>query len=244
MTSKIRLFVDHPLGPGQTVPLNADQANYLFNVMRLQPGTVLSLINGRDGEWDASVVSAAKRHGTLLASRQTKPLQLPPDLWLAFAPIKKTRTDFIIEKATELGTARMIPILSDHTNSERVRVDRLQAHVIEAVEQCGGTALPEVADPVALSAFLDHFPAGRTLWFCDEALVGQPSGFPADATAGPACILIGPEGGFSARERDRLRALPFARSIALGPRILRADTAALAALTLWQAGLGDWNSHG
>ncbi|ARO13747.1 16S rRNA (uracil1498-N3)-methyltransferase [Ketogulonicigenium robustum] len=244
MTSKIRLFVDQPLSLGQTVPLTSDQANYLFNVMRLQVGAVLSLINGRDGEWDGTVVHAAKRAGALQVGAQTRPLQPPPDLWLAFAPIKKARTDFIVEKATELGAARIIPVLTDHTNSERVRRDRLQAHALEAVEQCGGTFLPEVADPTALGAFLDSFPAERHLWFCDEALVGQSAGFPPDAPAGPSCILIGPEGGFSARERDRLRALPFARSIALGPRILRADTAAVAALTLWQARMGDWGHHG
>ncbi|WP_420859724.1 16S rRNA (uracil(1498)-N(3))-methyltransferase [Marivivens marinus] len=239
MASKVRLYVDQPLGKGQTVLLERDQAHYLFGVMRLAVGTVLSLFNGRDGEWDVEVAEAGKRGGALTCLAQTRPLQMPPDLWLCFAPIKKARTDFIVEKAAEMGAARILPVLTDFTNSERVRVDRLQAHAVEAAEQCGGTYVPEVAEPVKLDRLLADWPAGRQLMFCDEALVGAGQVL-RDAGPGPWAILIGPEGGFSEAERKRLRAQPFAHPVSLGPRILRADTAAVAALTLWQQALGDW----
>lgn len=238
---KIRLYVDHALQPGQTVDLSRDQANYLFNVMRLGQGAAVALFNGRDGEWRAVVAAAGKRGGSLVCEAQTAPLMPPPDLWLLFAPIKKARTDFIVEKATEMGAARIIPVQTDFTNAERIRQDRLQAHAIEAAEQCGGTFVPEVGDLQRLDRLLSDWPKGRRLLFADEGDVGRAAPLPASATddAGWA-ILIGPEGGFSPAERDRLRALPFVTPIALGPRILRADTAAVAALTLFQAHLGDW----
>ncbi len=238
MASKVRLFVDHPLGQGQTVPLTRDQANYLFNVMRMPVGAVLSLINGVDGEWDASVLEAGKRGGLLGCGAQTRPLQLPPDLWLLFAPIKKARTDFIVEKAAEMGVRRIMPVQTDFTNADRIRQDRLQAHAIEASEQCGGTFVPAVAELSKLSKALEDWPDGRQLMFCDETLLGDPAGLPD--LPGAWAILIGPEGGFSDKERKRLRGLSYAHPVALGPRILRADTAAVAALTLWQAALGDW----
>ncbi len=239
MASKVRLYVEHPLGEGQTVPLDRDAANYLFNVMRLPVGTVLSVFNGRDGEWDATVLKAGKRAGALRADTRTRPLQPPPDLWLLFAPIKKARTDFIVEKAVELGAAKILPVQTDYTNSERVRQDRLKAHAIEAAEQCGGTFVPEVTELKKLDAVLRDWPDDRHLMFCDEALIGAGPAL-ADAPRGPWAILIGPEGGFSAQERDRLRAHPKAHPVPLGPRILRADTAAVAALTVWQQALGDW----
>ncbi len=142
MPSRVRLYLDHPLAPGQTVPLSQPQANYLFNVMRLGPGAVVSVFNGRDGEWDAAVTDAGKRGGALTAVVQTRPLMMPPDLWLVFAPVKKARTDFIVEKAVEMGVARILPVVTDHSNSERVNVDRLQAHAVEAAEQCGATFVP------------------------------------------------------------------------------------------------------
>ena len=239
MASKVRLYVDHPLQEGQSVPLTREQANYLFAVMRLPVGTVLSLINGRDGEWDAEVVEGNKRGGILLCSVQTKPLQAPPDLWLLFAPIKKARTDFIVEKATEMGAARVLPVQTDFTNADRIRQDKLQAHAVEATEQCGGTFVPEVADLTRLDKVLDGWDASRRLMFCDEAMLGAASVLSSDL-AGPWAILIGPEGGFSGAERARLRGLDFAHPVSLGPRILRADTAAVAALTVWQQALGDW----
>ena len=237
--SKVRLHVDHPLGAGQTIPLDRDQAHYLFGVMRLGAGAVLSVFNGRDGEWDAEVTEAARRRGTLTGLAQTRPLQEPPDLWLLFAPVKKARTDFIVEKATEMGARRICPVLTDHTNSERVRVDRLQAHAVEAAEQSGGTCVPEVADPVKLDRLLADWDGARALMVCDEARIGAADGLPA-ALRAPAAVLIGPEGGFSPGERARLRAMDCATAVSLGPRILRADTAAVAALTLWQSALGDW----
>ncbi|MFV0512355.1 MAG: 16S rRNA (uracil(1498)-N(3))-methyltransferase [Jhaorihella sp.] len=241
MTAKIRLYVDHPLGAGQTVPLNRDQAHYLFGVMRLSAGDGVALFNGRDGEWLAEVAAAGKRGGELAARVQTRPLQAPPDLWLLFAPIKKARTDFIVEKAAEMGAARIVPVQTDFTNAERIRRDRLQAHAVEAAEQCGGTFVPEVADLMRLDRLIDAWPEGRQLLFCDEAEAGRSLAPAKDADgAAPWAILIGPEGGFSAAERAWLRDLPFAHVATLGPRILRADTAAVAALALWQQRFGDW----
>jgi len=237
--AKIRLFVDHPLGVGQSVPLSRDQAHYLFGVMRLTIGGAVLLFNGRDGEFLALVAEAGKRGGTLLCQEKTKPLQMPPDLWLLFAPIKKARTDFIVEKATELGAARIVPVATDFTNSDRIRRDRLQAHTVEAAEQCGGTFVPEVSELLPLEQVLRDWPSDRQLMFCDEGLAGD--GCQLDGlTKGPWAILIGPEGGFSDRERQRISAMASTYPISLGPRILRADTAAVAAMTLWQAGLGDW----
>lgn len=235
--AKIRLFVEQPLGPGQAVAVGMDQANYLFNVMRLAVGAPVLLFNGRQGEWRATVQQAGKRSGVLLCEAQTAPLRLPPDLWLLFAPIKKARTDFIVEKAVELGAARVMPVQTRYTN-ERIRVDKLQAHAREAAEQCGATYVPEVADLVPLDRLLTGWPADRYLMWCDEALVGPAT---LSGPRGAAwAILIGPEGGFAPEEQSRLRGLPQIVPLSLGPRILRADTAAVAAMTLWQAVLGDW----
>ncbi len=237
--AKIRLYVDHPLGQGQSVPLERNQAHYLFGVMRLTMGDVVALFNGRDGEWQADVAEAGKRGGVLTVREQSRRLMMPPDLWLLFAPIKKARTDFIVEKAAEMGARRICPVQTDFTNAERIRQDRLQAHTIEAAEQCGGTFVPEVADLQKLARMLGDWPEDRKLMFCDEALAG------AAATLGVAggekwAILIGPEGGFSQVEREKLHAMPAAHPVSLGPRILRADTAAVAAMTVWQQALGDW----
>lgn len=207
--------------------------------MRLAKGDAVSLFNGRDGEWRAEVVEAGKRGGVLVCAAQTRELLMPPDLWLLFAPIKKARTDFIVEKAVEMGVRRIVPVQTRHTNSERIRQDRLQAHAVEAAEQCGGTYVPEVADLVALDRLLSGWPEGRRILWCDESLVGISEGL-AGAERGSWAILIGPEGGFSKGEKDRLRGMAAVLPVSLGPRILRADTAAVAALTLWQAALGDW----
>jgi 16S rRNA (uracil1498-N3)-methyltransferase len=208
--------------------------------MRLGAGDSVALFNGRDGEFRAEVADTGKRGGVLTCVEQTRGLQMPPDLWLLFAPIKKARTDFIVEKATEMGVARILPVQTRHTNSERIRQDRLQAHAIEAAEQCGGTFVPEVADLTTLDRMLDTWPADRRLMWCDEHLAGQAQGLGAAQPGGPWAILIGPEGGFAEAEQARLRALPQVVPVSLGPRILRADTAAVAALTLWQLTLGDW----
>ncbi|SFI95312.1 16S rRNA (uracil(1498)-N(3))-methyltransferase [Jannaschia pohangensis] len=244
MDSKVRLHIAGPLGAGQDVELTRDQAHYLSGVMRLSPGDTLTVFDGVSGAWRATIDAASKRGGTLTCQEQTAAQRNPPDIWLIFAPIKKVRTDFIVEKATELGAARILPVQTRFTNSERIRRDRLQAHAVEAAEQCGGTFVPEVTDIAPLDRLLADWPADRALIFCDETLSDDPDwaegGTGTALPPAPAAILIGPEGGFSSEERARLRALPFAHPIGLGPRILRADTAAVAALTLWQQARGDW----
>ncbi len=239
---KVRLYLEQALGQGQHVAVSQDQAHYLGNVMRLPEGAEVAVFNGRDGEWRARIVHLGKRGGMLDPVAQCAPQRDPPDLWLLFAPIKKARTDFIVEKAVEMGAARILPVQTDFTNSERIRRDRLQAHAIEAAEQSGGTFVPEVADIQPLARLLADWPAGRALWWADEGLAGaQPAKISiAEPAPAPAAILIGPEGGFSPTERARLTRLPMIRRLSLGPRILRADTAAVAALTLWQARHGDW----
>lgn len=237
--AKVRLYVEQPLAKGQSVPLDRDQAHYLFGVMRMGLGDPVLLFNGQDGEWRCIVAKAGKRAGELVCEEQTKPLQMPPDLWLVFAPIKKARTDFIVEKAAEMGAARIMPVQTAFTNSERIRQDRLQAHAVEAAEQCGGTYVPEVSDLQKLDRLLSDWPEDRQLMFCDEAEVGSAKRL-GNASGDKWAILIGPEGGFSDAERARLHAHPNAHVVALGPRILRADTAAVAAMTLWQQALGDW----
>ena len=237
--ARIRLYVDQPLGPGQPVAVGADQANYLVNVMRLGAGDAVLIFNGRDGEWRALVETAGKRTALLRCEALTAALRLPPDLWLVFAPLRKARTDFIVEKAVELGVARVVPVQTRHTHADRIRQDRLQAHAREAAEQCGATFVPEVAALAQLDKLLDHWPQGRRLLWCDEALAGQTLAL-TGARGDPWAILIGPEGGFAPEEQRRLRGMPQVVPLALGPRILRADTAAVAALTLWQAALGDW----
>ncbi|MEL7012754.1 MAG: 16S rRNA (uracil(1498)-N(3))-methyltransferase [Pseudomonadota bacterium] len=235
----VRLFVEHAPRQGQSVPLSRAQAHYLFGVMRLGRGDSLLVFDGRSGEWRADVAEVGKRGGSLKIVEQTRAQQIPPDLWLLFAPIKKARTDFIVEKATELGAAKILPVQTEFTNAERIRQDRLQAHAVEAAEQCGATYVPEVADLSRLDHVLNDWPQGRRLMFCDEALAGCSSAL-AGGLAGAWGILIGPEGGFSNAERSRLAALDFAHAVSLGPRILRADTAAVAAMTLWQQAYGDW----
>lgn len=238
--TKIRLCVSEDLGAGQTVPLSRDHAHYLFSVMRLAAGDSIFVFNGRDGEWRAEVTEAGKKTGALLLREQTATQHMPPDLWLLFAPIKKARTDFIVEKATEMGAAKILPISTEFTNSDRINRDRLQAHAVEAAEQCGGTFVPEVGELSRLDRIISDWPKDRRLMFCDEALVGARASLMAAGPATKWAIVIGPEGGFSDAERTRLQALDYVTPVSLGPRILRADTAAVAALTLWQTVLGDW----
>jgi len=238
--AKIRLYVNEPLGKGQSLSLSKDQAHYITGVMRQKAGAMIALFNGRDGEWQAEMVEAGKRKAILVCQNQSKPQQTPPDVWLYFAPIKKTRTDFIVEKAAELGAARICPVHTEFTNSERIRRDRLQAHAVEAAEQCGETFVPPVDDIQKLAAVLDHWPRDRKLLFCDETLVDDMTMGLQGRKGQKWAILIGPEGGFSEVEITRLRGMEQTQSISLGPRVLRADTAAVAALTLWQNALGDW----
>ena len=236
--AKIRLYVDQPLLAGQPVALDEAQANYLFNVMRLGVGDAVALFNGRDGEWLARVLRAGKRSGEAMPEAQSAPLRLPPDLWLIFAPVKKVRTDFIVEKAVELGVARILPVQTRRTQGDRIRHDKMCAHAIEAAEQCGATCVPTVEDMQPLDRLLAQWPEDRRILWADEGLAGRAA--LATLTPGPWAILIGPEGGFTAEERDRLTALPHVTPVSLGPRILRAETAAVAALVLWQSMLGDW----
>ena len=242
---RIRLFVTGDLSSGAEVVLGPDHAHYLFTVMRLGPGARVAVFNGRDGEWLAEVVEAGRRAGRLVARDRGRIQRHPPDLWLVFAPIKKARTDFIVEKAAELGAARIQPVFTRLTASGRVRPDRLRAHAIEAAEQCGETYVPEIAEAVKLGDLLDRWDPARRLLFCDESGESVPAPEALHAAGGgrspsPWAILTGPEGGFAPEEVVRLRSLPFVTAVTLGPRILRADTAAVAALALWQATLGDW----
>ncbi|ETA52404.2 16S rRNA (uracil(1498)-N(3))-methyltransferase [Ponticoccus alexandrii] len=238
MKPKIRLCVEHPLGEGQQVALTREQAHYLFGVMRLGPGDVVGLFNGCDGEWRATVEDAGKRGGLLACQAQSGPQVMPPDLWLMFAPVKKAQTQFIVEKAVEMGARRILPVLTAFTNSERLRVDKQQAHALEAAEQCGATFVPEVAEPQRLDRLLADW-EGRRILFADESAVGGAVSL-SGLESGPWAVLIGPEGGFSEAERSRLRSMDCTTAISLGPRILRAETAAVAALTLWQHAAGDW----
>lgn len=232
-----RLFVDLPLGPDAAPMIDGPVAHYLLNVMRMKAGDPILLFDNISGEWLAVVAHAAKRALTLRIERQTKAIERVPDLWLCFAPVKKARLDWIIEKATELGVARLQPVITERTIVERVKRERLEAQIVEACEQCGRTALPTLAEPIKLPQLLKDWPAGRALLFADEA-GGVPLAS-VDAPA-PAAILTGPEGGFTARERELLTGHPAVRRIALGPRILRAETAAIAAVGIWMAQNGDW----
>lgn len=240
---KVRLFVEGPLGAGESVALDRAQAHYLFNVMRLGEGAELALFNGRDGEWRAQVTEAGRKGGAAECRGRLRPQTRPRDLHLLFAPVKKARTDFIVEKACELGCAAVRPVFTRFTNAERLRAERLRANMIEAAEQCGFLSIPELREAEALERVLGEWDAGRRLLFCDERREAPPALealAPYADAPGPWAVLIGPEGGFSEEETERLRAAPWVTPVSLGPRVLRADTAAAAALTLWQSVLGDW----
>jgi 16S rRNA (uracil1498-N3)-methyltransferase len=230
-----RLFVDRTLAEGLTLALDGAPANYLANVLRLGTGARVKLFDDRTGEWLAEIAEEGRKRVTLAVGEHLRPRETVPDLWLLFAPIKRGRIDWLVEKATELGVARLVPVLTRRTVVDRLNLDRLRAHIVEAAEQCQRTALTELAEPRKLDALIGAWPAERTLFFADEA-----GGGPLTAAPRPAAILIGPEGGFTDDERAAIRALPQARPITLGPRILRADTAALAAVALWMHAAGDW----
>ncbi|HYW16091.1 MAG TPA: 16S rRNA (uracil(1498)-N(3))-methyltransferase [Allosphingosinicella sp.] len=232
-----RLFVEQPLAEGAALTLEGAPANYLGNVLRLGPGAQVKLFDDRSGEWLAEISDVGKKRVTLTVTRHLRLREPVPDLWLLFAPIKRGRIDWLVEKATELGAARLVPVITRRTIVERLNLDRLRAHIVEAAEQCERTALPELAEPRKLGALLAAWPAGRILYFADEN-----GGVPMTAEPGPAAILIGPEGGFTDEERTSIRGLPQARPVSLGPRILRADTAALAAMALWMGAAGDWDT--
>jgi 16S rRNA (uracil1498-N3)-methyltransferase len=249
----IRLFVPDPLSTGAEVEPDADQARYLTTVMRQGVGDALLLFNGRDGEWRAEIAVVSKRGCRLAVVGPTRPQAAPPDLDLVVALVKRTRLETIVEKAAELGARRVRLITTRRTNADHTKVARLRAIAVEAAEQTGRLDVPEIVEPEPLERLLAGWDAGRRLMFCDEAGDDETAHWGgARGRAHPAlhalhgaegaawAVLIGPEGGFAPEERTRLRALPFVTPVTLGPRILRADTAAIAALALWQAALGDW----
>lgn len=233
-----RLFVETELAPG---PLRIDgpPAHYLIQVMRMKAGDPVKLFDDRTGEWLGVAHAVGKRDLLLDVTDRLREREPVPDLWLCAAPIRKGRIDWVAEKACELGVARLAPVLTRRAVVDKLNLDRLRSHMIEAAEQCGRTALPELVEPVKLPAMLRDWPAGRTLFFADET-GGQPALEAMRAHPGPAAILVGPEGGFDTEEREAIRAHPNAVGIALGPRILRAETAAAAAVSLWMGAVGDW----
>ena len=253
MSATPRLHVAPDLSEGADIPIDGDQAHYLSRVLRLGVGEPVRVFNGRDGEFDASISAVTKSTMKLSLGARVREQAGPPDLWLMFAPLKKARTDFVVEKAVELGASEIIPVITERTDAEKVRVDRLARIAVEAAEQTERLDVPPVREAVKLEALLGKWDPARLLIYADEA--GDEGGRPwggesgragpiADVLASlgdsPGAILIGPEGGFSPAERKRLRDLPFVRPVGLGPRILRAETAAVAALALWQAIRGDW----
>jgi 16S rRNA (uracil1498-N3)-methyltransferase len=240
---RFRLFVNTPLAADTAVALSRDQTHYLASVMRAQTGEAVSLFNGRDGEWQARIASLAKAGAALIPERQLRPQAPEPDLWLLTAPLKKDRTDLVVEKAAELGVSRLWPVFTRRTNAGRVNSERLGAHLMEAAEQCERLSVPELAEPAPLDKVLSGWPADRILLFLDEGGGGQPlAQVLEDLPPGPLALLVGPEGGFDGEERRLIASKPFARPVGLGPRILRAETAAIAALAVIQALKGDWRT--
>lgn len=236
-----RLFVTADLAVGETVAATPEQAHYLGNVLRLAEGAELLAFNGRDGEWLARIASRTKKGVALSIVEQTRPQPLTPDLHYCFAPLKQSRLDYLVQKAVEMGAGVLQPVVTQHTQVAKPGIERLRANVVEAAEQCGILALPAVRDTEKLDRMLADWDASRRLIFCDEDAATQNPLPALQRTAERSlALLVGPEGGFSDDERRQLRALPFVTAIPLGPRILRADTAAVAALAVIQATIGDW----
>jgi 16S rRNA (uracil1498-N3)-methyltransferase len=237
----VRMFVEAPLSVGASVACTPEQANYLVNVMRLAASAEILVFNGRDGEWRARLAEVGKRRCSLECLALVRPQQDGPDVHYVFAPLKHARLDYMVQKATELGVAHLQPVLTRRTVAARVNLERMQANAIEAAEQCGVLRVPTVGEPVKLEALLANWDAGRRLIFGDEAAeVASPLAALAGMASGPLAVLIGPEGGFDPVERTLLLEKSFATAISLGPRVMRADTAAVAALALVNAALGDW----
>jgi 16S rRNA (uracil1498-N3)-methyltransferase len=242
-----RLFIDLPMQGGRILPLDRQQANYLLNVLRMREGAELLVFNGNDGEWRAVLSDVQKKSAVLTVTTQTRPQTRPGTIWLAFAPLKTARLDYMVQKAVEMGASRLIPVLTHRTQVSRLKTDRMRANVIEAAEQCGVLSIPDVAAEVKLASFLPILEPSSTVLFCDETAgvsdpvkalmeISQTGSKPAT----PVVILIGPEGGFDEEERQMILARKPCIALALGPRILRADTAAVAALAAVQIALGDW----
>jgi len=243
MSKPSRLYIESALAPAARIPASEDHAHYLLNVMRRTAGAEVILFNGRDGEWLANLEIPGKRRVEFVVTRQTRAQEGLADVWLAFAPVK--RIEFLAEKAAELGVAVLKPVFTRHTDINRVNTQRLKANTVEAAEQCERLSVPEVYEPVTLDQLLAAWPTDRTLYVLDETGGGAPIAKvfgAADMPARPVGFLTGPEGGFAQSELDALRQLPFVTAVGLGPRVLRAETAALAALACWQALRGDWRS--
>ena len=237
---KLRLFVETPLSEGARVEPSAQQAHYLLHVMRARPADRIAVFNGTEGEWLAEIGEASRRTCTLRCIRQTAIQSEVPDLWLVFAPIKKIAADYVAQKATELGVRVLQPVFTRRTIVHRINSERMRANAIEAAEQSGRLTVPEVREAIDLPNLLANWPAGRHILFCDESGGAPIAVTLAAAAPGGWAVLTGPEGGFEPAERELIRANPLAVPVSLGDRILRADTAALAALSVWQAIRGDW----
>jgi 16S rRNA (uracil1498-N3)-methyltransferase len=237
---KTRLYVTADLGENRTVALDEGPSHYLLHVLRAKAGNRVLLFNGRDGEWLAQIAQAAKRGVTATCLNRTRPQSAGPDVWLAFAPVKKTPADYLVQKATELGVSVLLPVFTRRTIVTRVNLERMAANAAEAAEQSERLTVPEIRDATDLDKLLASWPKERQLYFCDEGGDARPLADAARGASGPAGIVTGPEGGFDPAERELLRAQPFVVPVTLGPRILRADTAALAALSVWQSTSGDW----
>ncbi|WP_152045308.1 16S rRNA (uracil(1498)-N(3))-methyltransferase [Aureimonas psammosilenae] len=236
-----RLFVDAALGPDAPVEADPAQVNYLLNVMRLEGGANVLLFNGRDGEWRARLDRQSKKRLFLVPETRTRPQPATPSLRYLFAPLKSARLDYMVQKAVEMGAGVLQPVITQHVQAPRLNVDRMHANAVEAAEQCGILNVPECREPMKLADALETMPPGRRLVFCDEREdAASPIETLRELGGVPVDLLIGPEGGFSSEERQRLRGLDFVTAISLGPRILRADTAAVAALAVVQAAIGDW----
>jgi 16S rRNA (uracil1498-N3)-methyltransferase len=237
---KTRLYVTGDLGAGTAVALNDGPSHYLLHVLRAKPGNRVLLFNGRDGEWLAEIGQVSKRGVAAACLNRTRPQTSQPDIWLAFAPIKKTPADYLVQKATELGVSCLLPVFTRRTIVTRVNLERMAANAAEAAEQSERLTVPEIRSATDLDKLLASWPKERRLYFCDEGGDAKWLAEAAGGARGPAAILTGPEGGFDPAEREMLRAQSFVVPVTLGPRILRADTAALAALSVWQSTAGDW----
>lgn len=236
-----RLFIDAPLAKAEHQEVGAEHFNYLANVLRLTEGAEILAFNGRDGEWLAKLIFPSRKKIALEPIQQVRPQPPAPDLHYLFAPLKVGRLDYLVQKAVEMGAGTLQPVMTQHVQGKITSMERLQANVIEAAEQCGILSVPQVLPPKKLGDVLDHWPSDRRIIFCDEGDEEQnPLTILAKIEETKLALLVGPEGGFSEEERARLRSLPFVSAIPLGPRILRADTAAVAALAVVQASIGDW----
>ena len=240
MKTTPRLHADAPLSAGAEIALPREQAHYLTGVLRLAPGDPVEAFNGRDGAWLAYLVSSGKKQAALRCERKVSEVTPPPDIDYCFAPLKHARLDYLVQKATELGARRLRPVITQRTVAERVNLARMRANVIEAAEQCNLVFVPEVLEPVKLDRLIAAWEPGRALVYCDETAATASPLDALKALRTPAAILVGPEGGFTREEQALLKSCPFVTAISLGPRIMRADTAAVAAFALMQAMLGDW----